>query len=100
MRVPSRFMEIELAYASAEKQLLLTLEVIAGTTIRQAIQQANLADFISVEPVAVGIFGQQRSLDWPVKAGDRVEIYRPLRLDPMAARLERAKLHRQLKQKK
>lgn len=43
-----------------------------------------------IEQLAVGIFSQKCSLDTPLKAGDRVEIYRPLTIDPKAARRLRA----------
>lgn len=86
-------MEIEIAYADADTQLLLNLNVPEFTTIEQAIKMAEL----SIDVSAVGIFGKLRSLDWQVKAGDRIEIYRPLRVNPMEARLERAKVQRQKK---
>lgn len=80
-------MEIEVVYAVPDKQTILQLNVAEGTTIEEAIKLSGLVDSF----VAVGIFGKIRSLNWVLKAGDRVELYRPLRVDPKVARLERAK---------
>ena len=45
-------------------------------------------------PLDVGIWGRRCSLDQLVAEGDRVEIYRPLTIDPMEARRTRATLRR------
>jgi putative ubiquitin-RnfH superfamily antitoxin RatB of RatAB toxin-antitoxin module len=42
----------------------------------------------------VGIFGEVKPLDWVLAAGDRLEIYLPLQLDPKQARRLRAKNQR------
>jgi putative ubiquitin-RnfH superfamily antitoxin RatB of RatAB toxin-antitoxin module len=39
----------------------------------------------------LGIFSRRVAADYPVEPGDRVEIYRPLDLDPMEARRKRAR---------
>jgi len=38
----------------------------------------------------IGVFAQRRPVAWVLRDGDRVEIYRPLELDPKAARRRRA----------
>jgi putative ubiquitin-RnfH superfamily antitoxin RatB of RatAB toxin-antitoxin module len=38
----------------------------------------------------VGIFGKAVKADQPLQAGDRVEIYRPLQVDPKEVRKRRA----------
>jgi len=38
-----------------------------------------------------GIWGRMKPLDTPLRDGDRVEVYRPLRVDPKTARRERFK---------
>lgn len=68
----------------------------AGATVRDAIAAAGLVpaqDLVRDAP-AVGVFGQRRSLDAPVANGDRVEIYRPLTIDPKEARRRRAALRK------
>jgi putative ubiquitin-RnfH superfamily antitoxin RatB of RatAB toxin-antitoxin module len=39
----------------------------------------------------VGIWGKRVSPDTTVRAGDRVELYRPLEVDPREARRQRAR---------
>jgi putative ubiquitin-RnfH superfamily antitoxin RatB of RatAB toxin-antitoxin module len=45
---------------------------------------------IDISTQAVGIWGRTVALDAPLAEGDRVEIYRPLRMDPKEARRRRA----------
>lgn len=65
---------------------------VSGMTVAQVLEQSGL---LSKHPelchMPVGIFSRMVSLDTPVKSGDRVEIYRPLTLDPMETRRRRAK---------
>jgi putative ubiquitin-RnfH superfamily antitoxin RatB of RatAB toxin-antitoxin module len=90
---------IEVAYALPSKQHIVALRVPEGTTARQAVVLANLPSLfpdISGETFAqapLGIFGKAlRDPDTQrLREGDRVEVYRPLAVDPKAARLERAK---------
>ncbi|WP_394754007.1 RnfH family protein [Crenothrix sp.] len=87
-------MTIEVAYATPDKQALVSLPVPLDTTAEQAIHASGLlAQFpeIDLEQTKVGVFGVLCNLDHSLKHGDRVEIYRPLMLDPKAARLQRAK---------
>ena len=49
---------------------------------------------ISLSTNQVGVFGEVVSLDQIVAAGDRIEIYRPLKMDPMQARRLRAESKR------
>jgi len=84
---------VEVAYATATKQLILALQVPEGTTVAEAIALSNMAKHFPEEDFskpAVGIFSQICALNKPLKAGDRVEIYRPLLCDPKQARRERA----------
>lgn len=94
------FMEIEVAYALSDRQLIRKLQVAPGCSALQAVRQAGLEeDFPGVDPerAEMGIFSQP--LDGRVRplpaecileSGDRVELYRPLQIDPKQARLARA----------
>ncbi|MCH8163853.1 MAG: RnfH family protein, partial [Proteobacteria bacterium] len=71
-----------------------------GTTIQQAIVTSGILDqctAIDLETNEVGIFSKIVALDTLVRAGDRIEIYRPLILDPKQARRLRAKKEKQKK---
>jgi hypothetical protein len=84
---------IEVAYATSEQQALIALDMPEGVTVEQAIRASGLlARFPEIDgaDIKVGIFGSVCKLDQPLKQGDRVEIYRPLRHDPKEARRQRA----------
>ena len=95
-------MEIEIAYALPEKQTILKCEIATGATIQEAILQSDILNIAAItvplEDLTVGIFGKQRSLNWQLKPGDRIEIYRPLHVDPKTARKIRAKKYAKAKQ--
>ncbi len=84
---------VEVAYARPEEQLIIRLEVPFGTTLRQAIEQSGILEHFSdidLGDARVGIFGKLKKLDENLRAGDRVEIYRPLLADPKQVRKQRA----------
>lgn len=88
-------LEVEVVYARPEQQVLIQVSVPAGSTARDAIVRSNIfsdASRLDVETLAVGIFARRVTLDYILKAGDRVEIYRPLTMSPVEARRWRAKL--------
>ena len=88
---------IEIVYASKEKQVVLGLQVTVPCTVGEAIQQSGiLKQFpeIDMQVNKIGIFSKLVALDRILQAGDRVEIYRPLALDPKQARLQRAQRQR------
>lgn len=64
----------------------------AGATVRDALQASGVqAAFPDLElgAVSVGVWGHKADLREQVREGDRVEIYRPLTVDPKVARRER-----------
>jgi len=84
---------VEVVFAMPDQQELLALEVAAGTTIAQAIALSGIADLfdgIELNLNQVGIFSQKATMDQVLRDGDRVEIYRPLLVDPMESRRRRA----------
>lgn len=85
---------IEVAYATPDKQTLLSLEVPSGCTVAEAISLSGIREeFPDMEqdPKMVGIFSRKVALDYELREGDRVEIYRPLVADPKEMRKQRAK---------
>ena len=76
-----------------EEALLLK----AGSTVRDALKQCLLVQRHSEIDLAaprVGIWGKLRALDDVLRDQDRVEIYRPLQVDPKEARRLRYRKHR------
>ncbi|MGE0859404.1 MAG: RnfH family protein [Gammaproteobacteria bacterium] len=83
---------MEVAWASAEQQWVVALEVPTGTTLRGALERARVDDRLPVEALAAasfGIFGVVKTLETTLADGDRVEIYRPLADDPKLIRRRR-----------
>ncbi|MBW6393122.1 RnfH family protein [Billgrantia antri] len=91
-------LEVEVAFALPERQRIVALEVPPGTTARQAVALAQLGRLFPEVPAAffaeadLGIFGKRLRDpdDYSLRAGDRVEVYRPLENDPKEARARRA----------
>lgn len=84
---------VEVAYATPLQQRIVVLDVPVNTTVETAIKLSGLlACFpeIDLSVTTVGIFGKPSELNQVLKAGDRVEIYRPLLHDPKEARRQRA----------
>jgi len=85
--------QVEVAYALADQQWLLNIEVPSGSTVKAVIQQSGLLRHWSEQDwdnLSVGIFSRRCRPDTPVQHGDRVEIYRPLQIDPKERRRRRA----------
>lgn len=90
---PQDTMEVEVAYARPERQLILKVEVPAGTTAIEAARLSGIEEqFPEIElgKNRMGVFGKLCKADRVLNPGDRVEIYRPLLADPRAARRELA----------
>jgi putative ubiquitin-RnfH superfamily antitoxin RatB of RatAB toxin-antitoxin module len=86
---------VEVAYALPDKQIIREVNIDAGTTIGAAIVQSGIMmDFpaldIELENAKVGIFGKVATMTTVLADGDRVEIYRPLIADPKEVRRQRA----------
>lgn len=96
---------VEVAYAEPHQQIVITLEVARGTTALRAVElsgiQARLPD-VDVMASPMGVFSvlldgraSPAPGEYVLEEGDRVEIYRPLIIDPKEARLKRAAKARQ-----
>ena len=91
----SEQIEIEVVYGLANKQKLISLSVAQGTTVREGALLSGLDNEfpgLDISESKLGIFGKAvRNPDVELlKEGDRIEIYRPLLIDPRAARANRA----------
>ena len=96
-----KHIQVEVAYATPEHQLIIAVEVPEGCTALEAVEQSGIAErfeTINIYQDPMGIFSQPLNgkvlpepSDYILQAGDRIEIYRPLLIDPKQARLNRAK---------
>ena len=85
--------DIEVAYAEPDKQMVVPLQVPAGTSAREAVRRSGLLERftdIDLKDADLGVFGHPVAPCAPLAQGDRVEIYRPLLMDPKEARRDRA----------
>lgn len=84
---------IEVAYATPEKQLILTVHPQEGATVEECILQSGIKEHfpeIDLSTQKIGIWNKASKLDATPRDGDRIEIYRPLIADPKAVRKRRA----------
>lgn len=87
--------QVEVAFAAPDKQSILKLSVAEGTSIFDGAVQSGIDKIypeINFDTSDMGIFGKtvKKPKDQALREGDRVEIYRPLLIDPKQARLNRA----------
>lgn len=87
-------MRVEVAYALPQGAVLRTYELSASATVEDALAAAGADPAfagIDLDRSRIGVFGTPVRCDQPLNEGDRVEIYRPLAVDPKAARRARVK---------
>ena len=87
---------VEVAFARPDKQKIIALDVEEWATAVDAVKQSGIvALFPEIDPDSanMGIFGKavKSPSTHELREGDRVEVYRPLNIDPKQARLNRAK---------
>ena len=90
-------LNVTVVYALPQELFQEALELCPGSRVRDALAQSGVMEAfpeIEVESVPLGIFSRRVELDTPLTEGDRVEIYRPLKLSPTDARRLRAKRKR------
>lgn len=93
--VNAKTIQIEVAYATPARQLIMPLRVDESCTMVEAVKLSGICDVfpeIDMENLSLGIFGKTEKTPESkvLKAGDRIEIYRPLVADPKEARKRRA----------
>lgn len=89
----AELIDVEVAYARPDTQLILELRVPEGTTLEQAVRESGMLERFPEIDLArnqVGIFGKLNKSDTVLRNGDRVEIYRQLIADPKEVRKQRA----------
>ncbi|WP_027214016.1 RnfH family protein [Burkholderia sp. WSM2232] len=93
----SERLSVQVCYALASEQALVTVQLPAGATLAQAIEASGiLARYpqIDLGTQKVGVFGKLKPLDTVLADHDRVEIYRPLLVDPKVSRQRRVEKSR------
>lgn len=93
MALPDPSITIEVVYGTAAQQCLLKVRVTPPVTIEHVIRASGILERfpeIDLSTQKVGIFSKVRALGDAVEDGDRIEIYRPLIIDPKEARRAKA----------
>jgi len=83
---------VEVAYVGPEGQWLIALSLPAGSSARDAIETSGLREKLPperFEPLKLGIFSTPIAPEQILREGDRVELYRALKVDPKDARRAR-----------
>lgn len=84
---------VSVIYARPEQQVQVQLEVAPDATVAEIVARSGLAERfpeIGTRPLACAIYGRAVALTEPVRAGDRIEILRPLLMDPKESRRQAA----------
>lgn len=87
-------LEVSVVYARADRQWVVKVALQAPATLQDAFERSGLRDLcpeFAGQLPELGIFHRRRDPDTLLRDGDRVEVYRPLLLDPMEARRLRAR---------
>lgn len=86
-------LDIEVAYSPAPRQVdRVALTLPAGSTVAQALQASGLLARHGLpldDTLSVGVWMKARTLETVLRPNDRVEIWRPLTVDPKEARRQR-----------
>jgi putative ubiquitin-RnfH superfamily antitoxin RatB of RatAB toxin-antitoxin module len=88
--VDSNTISVSLAYSPAPREVIeKELVLPAHSKVQDALAFANLQNFTTDESYTLGIWGKKTTLNHVLQDLDRLELYRPLKVDPKVARRER-----------
>jgi len=89
----SASVQVSLVYSPQARQVdERVLHLPPGTTAGQAVQSSGILEALSKLDLSVmelGVWGKRVAADYVLQQGDRIELYRPLTVDPKVARRER-----------
>ena len=87
------FIRVQLAWSPRPQEVLLEdLSLPTGATLADALKASQRVRGQvpgALETLPCGVWSKLRPLDHPLRDGDRIEVYRPLRVDPKEARRRR-----------
>jgi uncharacterized protein len=95
-RAPPVPLRIEVVYCPGPGRCdIESLELPAGATVGDAIRAAGVLDRhrLTLAALRAGVWGRVLEMTAPLRDRDRVEVYRPLQVDPKQARRERYRRH-------
>ena len=86
-------LRVAVVWAERAQQIVVELEVPGGTTAAEAVALSGIrarCPAIAAD-ATLGVFGRQVTSGHRLEDGDRVELYRPLPMDPKVTRRELAR---------
>ena len=83
---------VSVVYADPQRQITREVEIRSDATVEDAIAASGILRELRPDfaPAGIGIFGNKVARDMRLREGDRIELYRPLQIDPKEARRKRA----------
>ena len=96
-RADRAVLRIEVVYCAAPGQVdLVELQLAPGCTLADAVAASGLLQRHALAPAGLnaGVWGRVQPLAHVLRDGDRVEVYRPLLVDPKEARRQRYRSQR------
>lgn len=93
----SELLRIRVIYALPDHQASVDLQLPPGTSLTEAVSRSGLLQKFpeaAVRPLSCAIFGRAVPLTYQLRDGDRIEILRPLQIDPKQSRREAAERSR------
>ena len=87
-------MRVELVYADPAREILMSLEVAPGSTVHDCVERSGLLRLVpdlGDTGIGLSVFGRRVEPAEPVSVGDRIEVLRPLKIEPKEARRLRAR---------
>ncbi len=90
-----KMINVEVAFALPDQQKIVAIKVPVGTTVYDAAVMSGIVDHfegLQLAGTPMGIFGKavKNPQAEKITQGQRIEIYRPLTIDPKVARANRA----------
>ena len=89
--------QVEVVYCAQPSQIdSVTLQLPVGATLADALQASGIAQrhALAAEGLRLGIWSKLREPGTVLREGDRVEVYRGLKVDPKEARRQRYQQHK------
>ncbi len=90
-------MRVEVVFCPEPGKLdRVALELASGATVADAVAASGVLGRHGLDPAVAtfGVWGRKRAAESALREADRVELYRPLQVDPKEARRQRYKRQR------
>jgi uncharacterized protein len=84
---------VRVAYALPDRQVVVQVRVPPGATVTEVVSRSGLLQQfpeIAARPIVCAVYGRVVGETYAVQSGDRIEILRPLQVDPKASRRQAA----------